>query len=559
MKFKTITSAIAGLCLLTAGAVQAQSLDDLKADGTKGENVLTYGMGQGQQRFSKLKQINKSNVKKLQAVWSLSLENEYGEQAQPMIQDGVMYISNAKWTMAIDGASGKMLWRTPVDFDPETPRVVCCGVSNRGVALFNGMVFRGTLDSYMVALDQKTGKEVWKTKVIDWKEGYSITGAPLVANGVVITGHAGAEFGVRGFIAGFDAATGKELWRRHTTAAPGEKGGDTWPVKDSYKNGGASTWITGSYDPDLNLVYWGTGNTGPWNPNYRGGDSLYAASVIAVRPSTGELVWHYQFTPNDIYDYDAVSEMILGDLKIDGKPQKVLMQLNRNGFSYVLDRANGKLLSAQPYDRVNWAKEIDMKTGRPVETEVAAKLRSGETAKLWPNIVGPKNWYHAAFDQSKGLIYTNLMHFWSSYKLAPLGEYKPGTRWVGVQDIKIESEPGEPKGYMAAIDPLTGKRKWEVPLNDHANWSSMIATAGGLLFTGRHTGEFMALDADNGKTLWQFQMPSGVTGNPVTWSHKGKQYVTMLAGTAGIGMRWVGPAMKNVPRGGTAVTFALPN
>lgn len=516
-------------------------------------------MGYGQQRYSKLDVINKDNVKKLVPAWALSLENDYGEQAQPLIYDGVMYVSNAKWTVAINALTGKQIWRTPVDFDPDTPRVVCCGVSSKGVALYNGLVIRGTLDAYIVALDQKTGKEVWKTKVINWKDGYSITGAPVVANGVVITGVSGAEFGIRGFIAGYDPATGKALWRRYTTAAPDEAGGDTWKVNDAYKNGGGSTWVTGSYDPDLDLVYWGTGNAGPWNPNYRGGDSLYTASVIAVRPKTGELVWHYQFTPNDMFDFDAVSELILGDINVDGKPRKTVMQLNRNGFAYVLDRADGKLLAANPYDRVNWASKVDLATGRPVESAVAAKLRSGEADTIWPSIAGAKNWQHAAFDPNTGLLYANTIHMKTTYKLQPLTQpFKPGDRWMGVQDTKTEFEPGEPHGYMSAIDPMTGKSKWQVPLNDHANWSSMLVTKSGLLFTGRHTGELIALDSSNGKQLWQFQTSSGINASPITWSHNGRQYVTVLSGFGGLGRRSVGAAAANVPNGGSVWTFALP-
>jgi alcohol dehydrogenase (cytochrome c) len=559
MKQLKITTLAFSLALLAAFSAQAQTADDLKKDGANTDNVLTYGMGYGQQRFSKLSKINKSNVKKLAPVWSLSLENEFGEQAQPLVYDGVMYVSDAKWTVAINALTGKQIWRTPVDFDPDTPRIVCCGVSNKGVALYNGMVLRGTLDAHMVALDQKTGKEIWKTKVIDWKDGYSITSAPVVANGVLITGVSGAEFGIRGFIAGYDPATGKALWRRYTTAGPDEKGGDTWKVEDAYKNGGGSTWIPGSYDPELDLVYWGTGNTGPWNPKYRGGDSLYTASVIAVRPSTGEMVWHYQFTPNDVYDYDAVSELILGDLKVNGKMRKTVMQLNRNGFSYVLDRADGKLLAANPYERVNWASHIDLATGRPVDTEVSTKMRAGESVKLWPNIVGGKNWQHAAFSPKTGLLYANTMHMWSSMQMADLElPYKPGTRWVGMKDIKIDFEPGEPRGYMSAIDPVTGKAKWQVPLNDHANWSSMLATDSGLLFTGRHSGEFIALDADTGKQLWQFQTSSGINANPITWTYKGKQYVTVLSGLGGLGVRFAGPTMKNIPKGGSVWTFAVP-
>lgn len=559
MKRTILKTLAAGFAISAALAAQAQTGEDLKRDGSNPDNLLTYGMGYGQQRYSKLDQITKGNVKKLVPVWATSLENDLGEQAQPLIYEGVMYVSNAKWTVAIDALTGKQLWRTAVDYDPDTPRIVCCGVSNKGVALYNGLVIRGTLDAFMVALDQKTGKEVWKTKVIEWKDGYSITGAPVVANGVLITGVSGAEFGIRGFVAGYDPATGKALWRRYTTAAPGEKGGDTWKVTDAYKDGGGSTWITGSYDPDLDLVYWGTGNTGPWNPTYRGGDSLYTASVIAFRPKSGEIVWHYQFTPNDLYDYDAVSELILGDVQVDGKARKTVMQLNRNGFAYVLDRADGKLLAANAYEKVNWASKIDMATGRPVETEVAAKLRAGEAAQLWPNILGSKNWQHAAFNPNTGLLYANTVHMATSYKLAPLTlPRKPGDRWMGVQDIKFEFEPNGPRGHIKAIDPMTGKSKWEVPLMDHANWSAMLSTKSGLLFTGRHSGEFVALDADTGKELWRFQTSSGVNGNPITWSKGGKQYVTVLSGLGGLGRRFLGDFAKNAPGGGSVWTFALP-
>ena len=257
------------------------------------------------------------------------------------------------------------------------------------------------------ALDQKTGKQVWKTKIAEWKEGFSITGAPLIANGVVMTGISGAEFGVRGFIDGLDPQTGKQVWRRYTIPAPGEKGSETWPKDDSWKRGGGSTWVTGSYDPELDLMYWGTGNAAPYNPAVRPGDNLYTASILAVRPKTGEIVWHYQVAPNEIYDWDTVWEIILAEVKVDGLPRKVAMQMNRNGFLYVLDRATGELLSAKPFTKVNWATHVDMKTGRPVESEESKKLRAGQQIQLYPSIRGGKNWMHAAFNPNTGLLYAN--------------------------------------------------------------------------------------------------------------------------------------------------------
>ncbi len=361
---------VAVLAAAVALPVYAQTLEELKNDGKNTDNVLTYGMGYHQNRYSSLKQINKSNVKRLVPVWNLSLDNQWGEQAQPLVYNGVMYVTNARHTVAIDVATGRQMWRHTLDWPPETPRVVCCGVSNKGPAILNGKVFRTTLDAHVIALDMKTGQEVWKQKVAEWKEGFSMTMAPQIAAGVLITGISGAEFGIRGFLDGWDPETGKQLWRRYTVPAPGEQGYETWPPGDAYLRGGGSTWITGSYDPDLDLIYWGTGNAGPWNPATRPGDNLYTASLLAMRPKTGELVWYYQFTPNEMYDWDANWEMILGDINVDGVKRKVVMQLNRNGFLYVLDRTNGKLLSAKPFEKVNWATHVDMATGRPVESDI---------------------------------------------------------------------------------------------------------------------------------------------------------------------------------------------
>ena len=547
----------AAVLFALGGAASAQTLDDLKNDGKNTDNILTYGMGYSQNRFSPLKQIDKTNVKRLVPVWSLSLDNQWGEQAQPIVYNGVMYVTDARSTVAIDVATGKQIWKTPVEWLPETPRVVCCGVSNKGAAIYNGKVFRTTLDAFVVALDAKTGKEVWKQKVAEWRDGFSMTVAPLVANGVLVTGISGAEFGIRGFIDGWNPETGEHLWRRFTIPARGERGNDTWPQdSNAWEIGGGSTWITGSYDPELDLMYWGTGNPAPWASQGRPGDNLYTSSVLAMRPKTGEIVWHYQFTPNDAYDYDACWELIIADLKVGGNQRKVVMQLNRNGFVYVIDRTNGGLISAKPYEKVNWASHVDQETGRPVETEVARKLRAGEQVEHWPSTRGAKNWPHAAFNPETGLLYANTNHEGRLYKHLPIGPFVKGERYQFIENLAKPSE-GEPIGHVDAIDPLTGQQKWRVPLTDFQNWSAMLATGSGLLFTGRETGEFVALDADTGKTLWQFQTSSGINAQPVTFTQNGRQYVTVLSGVGGLYWNIARQALKNVPQGGSVWTFAL--
>ena len=550
---------VAAVLLLFATVASAQTLDDLKNDGKNSDNILTYGMGYQQHRYSPLKQINKSNLKRLVPVWNLSLDNNWGEQAQPLVYNGVMYVTNARATVAIDVATGKQIWKHNLEWPPETPRVVCCGVSNKGAAILNGKVYRTTLDAYVLALDMKTGKEIWKSKAAEWKDGYSMTVAPQIANGVLITGISGAEFGIRGFIDGWDPETGKQLWRRYTIPARGEKGNETWPQNNNaWEVGGGSSWITGSYDPELDLAYWGVGNPAPWASQSRPGDNLYTSSVLALRPKTGEIVWYYQFTPGDAYDYDASWELILSDINVAGQRRKVLMQLNRNGFLYVIDRTNGQLISAKAYEKVNWASHVDMTTGRPVETEVARKLRAGEQVELWPSTTGGKNWEHAAYNPNTGLLYANTIYQARMFRHLETKPHVAGQRYMFVENLPIPKKPGEPHGHIDAIDPLTGEKKWRVPLMDFQSWSAMLATGGGLLFTGKTTGEFIALDADNGKQLWQFQTGSGINAMPVTFTHNGRQYVTVLSGLGGLYWNQQRERLKDiVPQGGSVWTFAL--
>ncbi|MBR1203795.1 MULTISPECIES: methanol/ethanol family PQQ-dependent dehydrogenase [unclassified Bradyrhizobium] len=547
----------ASLVILASYGASAQTNEQLVKGATDTSNVLNYGMGYNLQRFSTLNQINKDTVKNLVPVWNYSLNDDRSEESQPLVYQGVLYVTTHNATMAIDAKTGKQIWKTKVEYPAETPRIVCCGIINRGAALYDGKLFRTTLDANVIALDAKTGKELWREKAADIKEGYSMTVAPLVADGVVITGISGAEFGTRGFIDGWDPATGKRLWRTYSIPTPDEPGGDTWKG-DTWKLGGGSTWITGSYDAELNTVYWGIGNPGPFNSAVRPGDNLYTCSVLALDPKTGKIKWHYQFSPNNPFDYDSVAEMVLADMNVEGKPTKVLMDANRNGFFYVLDRTNGKLLAANPYVNVNWATGVDLKTGRPIETDVAKDARDGKKVTVYPSILGGKNWEPMSFNPQTGLAYANTLAFGGRYKSEPV-TFKQGEWYLGM-DLTDPWEWGTgPRGHLKAIDPMTGKAKWEAP-SDIPRFSGVLSTAGGVVFSGQLTGEFEAFDADTGKKLWQFQTGSGIEGQPVTWQQDGVQYVAVTSGYGGVYSLFSGDErLAKVPPGGSLWVFAVKN
>jgi alcohol dehydrogenase (cytochrome c) len=551
---KRIAMAI-GLAFIVSHGASAQTSEQLVKGATDTSNVLNYGMGYNLNRFSTLNQINKDTVKDLVPVWNYSFADDRSEESQPLVYQGVIYVTTHSATMAIDAKTGKQIWKTKVEYPPETPRIVCCGIINRGAALFDGKVFRTTLDANVIALDAKTGKELWRQKAADIKEGYSMTVAPLVADGVVLTGISGAEFGTRGFIDGWDPATGKHLWRTHTIPSPDEPGGDTWKG-DTWKLGGGSTWITGSYDPELNTVYWGIGNPGPFNSAVRPGDNLYTCAVLALDPKTGKIKWHYQFSPNNPFDYDSVAEMVLADMNVEGKPTKVLMDANRNGFFYVLDRTNGKLLTANPYVKVNWATGIDLKTGKPIETDVTKDAREGKKVTVFPSILGGKNWEPMSFNPQTGIAYANTLAFGGHYKTEPV-TYKAGEWYLGMDLTDLWEWGDGPRGHLKAIDPLTGKTKWEAP-SDIPRFSGVLSTAGGVVFSGQLTGEFEAFDADSGKKLWQFQTGSGIEGQPVTWQQDGVQYVAVASGYGGVYSLFSGDErLAKVPPGGSLWVFAL--
>ena len=547
------------LCAVCSMAT-AQSLADLRNDAATVGDVTTYGMGWAQQRHSPLNQVNAGNATQLQAVWNLSLDNSANASSQPLVIGGMMYVTSHSHTLAIDAATGRQKWKTPIELPADVNGYLCCGIHSRGAAALDGVLYRTTIDAHVLAISMKDGKTIWKQKAADYKQGYSMTHAPLIAGGVLITGISGGEYGTRGFIDGWDLKTGEKKWHRFTTAAPNEKGGDTWKP-GMYEKGGAPTWLTGSYDPELDLVYWGTGNGGPWNAAARGGDSLYICSVLAIKPSTGEIVWHYQFSPGDPYDYDGVNELVLADLPIDGKMTKAVMQANRNGYFYVLDRTNGKLLSANPFaKKITWASGIDIKTGRPIDTPLTATVRKTEVApdfiEVWPSAFGGKNWMPMSYDPGRKLVYMNTLNMGMKVKYQK-PEYKQGAWYLGL-DLGGWADPADGnRGALVAWDPVANKAVWEVP-NKSPFWSGVLSTAGGLVFSGSQTGEFMAFDSGTGKKVWGFQTGSGIAGLPIAWERNGKEYITVLSGSATVyGALGGDTNLADVPTGGSVWTFAL--
>jgi alcohol dehydrogenase (cytochrome c) len=530
----------------------AQTTQDLLNTGKNTDVLTTHSMGYDRKSYSPLRQINRTNVKRLVPVWTTSVWNEMGELAAPAIYNGVMYVINGRWTFALDARNGRQIWRTPVTLEMGTTGAP---ITRGGPVLYNGKLFRITYDNHLVALDMKTGKELWNQKYAEGKEGYYSTGAPIIANGVLISGMAGGERTTRGFLDGWDPDTGKKLWRRYTIPAPGEPGSETWPRdSEAWKYGGGPTWRSGSYDPELDLVYWGTGNAEPYDPHPRGGlDSLYTSSVIAIRPKTGEIACFYQFTPNDVYDVDGVDEFVLADIQVGGRPRKVMIQANKNGFLYVIDRTNCQLIAGNPLVKVNWASSIDIESGRPVLTDVYKRFFAGEEVEIWPS--RGTNAVPIAFDPGSSLVYAST---WDIPRLQKIAAAKPqvlGADSTGVTARIPDRKPGEVVGHFVAVNPLTGEKKWDMPLTDLPSSAGMLATAGGLVFTGKLTGEFLALDSTTGKVLWQFQTGSSVNATAITYTLGGRQYVSIASGRGGtLANRY---AAEAVPAGGSVWTFAL--
>jgi quinohemoprotein ethanol dehydrogenase len=517
-------------------------------------NWMSHGRTYSEQRFSPLKQINDQNVGQLALAWYVDLDTSRGQEATPIVVDGVMYFTTA-WSkvFAVKAATGEKLWAYDPKVPPEWAVNACCDVVNRGVAVWQGRVFVATLDGRLVALDAPTGKPVWETLTIDPRFPYTITGAPRVVKGKVLIGNGGAEFGVRGYLSAYDADTGKMIWRFYTI--PGdpsqpyespilEKAAKTWTAPSRRLPGGGTVWDSISYDPDLDLVYFGVGNGTPWDRRARspqGGDNLFLSSVVALKADTGEYVWHYQETPGDAWDFDSAESLILAELTINGSPRKVLLHAPKNGFFYVLDRATGELLSAKPYTAVTWATGIDLKTGRPIENP-QARYAGGKGAPVAPGPSGGHTWHSMSFSPLTKLVYVPVQDAGFLYKSEEHFQAKAIGFNVGI-DFAAAGLPQQPaikkailnatKGHLSAWDPVQQKEIWRVDRPTVANGGT-LCTAGNLVFEGTAQGDVEAYRADTGQKLWSADAQSSVVAAPMTYTVHGEQYVAVLAGWGGV-------------------------
>ncbi len=564
-----ITKSIPGSPLHIAkvvGAVQDQQISNI--DDNSGD-WLTYGRNYGEERFSPLGQITKDNVGQLGLAWSLNLGTKRGIEATPLVVDGIMFISGP-WSIvyAIDTRKGKILWT----YDPQVPKgfgeKACCDVVNRGLAMYKGNIFVGTLDGRLVSINAATGKKKWEVLSVSHDRSYTITGAPRVMDGKVIIGNSGAEYGVRGYVTAYDAMTGKKVWRFFTV--PGnpangfehpemEVAAKTWKGEWWKYGGGGTAWDAFAYDPKLKLIYVGTGNGSPWNREIRspgGGDNLYLSSILAIHAETGKLKWHYQTTPGESWDFTAVQQIILTQLEIKGKKRDVLMQAPKNGFFYVLDRNTGELLSAEPYVYVNWASKVDMKTGRPVETPNARYLTSNE--QIYPGPFGGHNWQPMAFNPKTNLVYIPAREQSFMYGNQQDFQYDKD-HW----SLGISSNPANPTnkdakfaksyGKLIAWDPVLNKEVWSKV--EKTTWNSGVMTTSDLVFQGTAEGDFNAMDARTGKVIWTKNLGTGIVAPPITYLVDGVQYVTIAVGWGGV----QGQSSKNTEQinPGTIYTFAI--
>lgn len=484
------------------------------------QNWMTYSGNYAGHRHSLLEQITPANVGGLKVKWMYQYPNRR-TAVSPIVVDGVMYVTGVHMAAALDARTGRELWKweRPVPADLQT---IGFGRTNRGAAILGDTLYVGTLDAHLVALDAKSGIVRWETKVADYKVGYCITVAPLALRDKIVVGISGGEAGVRGFLDAYEAGTGKRAWRFWTVPAPGEEGNETWGG-DSWKTGAGATWVTGSYDPELNLVYWGTGNPGPdWNGDNRPGDNLFTCSFVALDADTGKKKWHFQFTPHDVHDWDATHVPVLIDGEINGRKRKLVVNANRNGFYYVLDRETGEYLLGTQYATQTWAEGLDEK-GRP---KVKPGTDPSEQGTLvWPSLQGSTNWFSPSYSGKTGLLYVPVREMGAIYYKRE-AEYRVGTFFAGGGERPLSGD--QAWGAVRALDALTGKKRWEFKLKQ-PTWAGVLSTAGGVVFGGTEEGYFFALDALEGKALWYINVGGAVAANPVSFSVDGEQRVAVAA------------------------------
>ncbi|MDP2571476.1 PQQ-dependent methanol/ethanol family dehydrogenase [Vibrio penaeicida] len=566
----------------TSSAAQGVTDADILKDQETPEDIVSYGLGLRAQRFSSLDKVNRKTVEEIRPVWAFSLggEKQRGQESQPMIKDGVMFVTGSySRVYAINARTGDEIWQ----YDARLPDGImpCCDVINRGVALYDDLVIFGTLDAKLVALDAKTGKVRWKKTVEDYRAGYSITAAPIIVRGNVITGVSGGEFGIVGKVRAYDAKTGTIVWERPTVEGhmgyvwkdgkkvengiSGGQAGKTWPA-DLWKSGGAAPWLGGTYDQDTDLLFFGTGNPAPWNSHMRPGDNLFSSSRLAIDPDDGKIVWHFQTTPHDGWDFDGVNELISFDYQSSGNTIKAAATADRNGFFYVLNRTNGEFIRGFPFvETISWAKGLDKK-GRPIYDEEnrpgnpqeSADGKQGKTVVAAPSFLGGKNWMPMAYSQNTGLFYVPANEWKMDIWNEPTA-YKKGAAYLGA-GFTIQAHHEDYIGVLRAVDPKSGDIVWEFK-NYAPLWGGVLTTAGGLVFTGNPEGYLMAFDDKTGEMLYKFNTGSGIVGSPVTWEMDGEQYISVLSGWGGAVPLWGGDVakrVKNFNQGGMVWTFKLP-
>jgi alcohol dehydrogenase (cytochrome c) len=512
------------LGLLVAGLLsQAQvTFERIRHAEREPGNWLTYSGNYSSHRYSPLDQINVQNVKNLRSLWVYQLGALDKAETTPLVVDGVMYFTESPSNvLALDTRTGRPLW----SFRRTVPKDVrvCCGQVNRGVAVLDDLVYVGTVDAHLMALDAKTGVVRWDVTVADYRTGHAITVAPLAVKDKVVVGIAGGEFGIRGFVDAYDAKTGKRAWRFWTVPAAGEPGSETWSA-DSWKKGSAATWLTGSYDPDLNLIYWGTGNPGPdGNGDVRAGDNLYSDCVLALDADTGRLKGYFQFTPHDVFDWDSTEIPVLVNAPLQGRPRNLMLFANRNGFYYVLDRESGQFLHGKAFVKQTCSEQLDDK-GRPVLLPGMAPTEGG--VKLYPHSAGGTNWNSPSYSPKTNLFYVAARESGAVFYKGE-ANYKPGAEYNGGGLRDLPGDPGF--GAVRALDPVSGELRWEHPLYSPP-WAGVLSTAGGLVFGGCDEGYFFALDAASGKPLWRFQTGGKIVASPMSFQSDGKQRVAIAAG-----------------------------